>query len=149
MPSSEPVIILAEEYVELEQGLDTMKGLIKRYAASASVLELEPGSAKLEERRQDLKAVLQGEPKQTKLPPQLLHAARVSLRIRHRDLVKLHADEKDAGVELNVDVRQRIGTCEALGRKLGIQLDALTPAAEPEPETEKPQLTLEAGGASE
>ena len=125
-PVAESVAIGAEEYVELEQGVPLLANALKNAARLCGALEINADDRQgLEEQRGGLLALLEGDAKRTTIPPHLIQAARVVTRFRHGQLVGIQGKEKKAAVEQNEYVAQRIETCEALGRKLGLQLDAI------------------------
>lgn len=130
--------INAEEVVELQHGARKLKGAIKNAIRLCSALELEEEKRQLlSESRGALVALIPVEPDRITLTPETIYAVRVSVRLRHKELKGLQKKEKAIGVEENSDVAERIETCEALGRKLGIQLDLIDHGEEDESEQQE------------
>lgn len=134
MTASEDVRLTALEVDEVNHGLKQLKGTLRRAAQIAGPLELE--TAKREQLAacyDELQArlVVPGTDGDN-VPGPLLYAARVATRLRFGSLKKLQATETEKGVAANHDVTARLERLEALGRKLGVQLELV--AAEEEKE---------------
>mgnify|MGYP001563751826 FL=1 len=119
------VRLTAEDLVEVGHGLRALDGALKRAAQLGAALELDAdGREDLADRAKQLRAGLDGKA-DYELAGSGVYPVRVAIRLRHGQLKRLVASEKDRGGEPSEDAEGRIGRLETLGRKLGIQLDLI------------------------
>lgn len=124
------------ECAEVQVGLQRLKASLANATRLGSALELE--TARAEQLRAQLKQ-LKDRYDPDDVPPggdviraDEVYAVRVAIRLRYGQLRKHQVEEQKRNIKPNPDAERQLKVCLELGRRLGVQLDAIETTQAPE-----------------